>query len=253
MTEPRWMVSQDRVVKAGLKSSLNNAILTALVYGDAARHSQLQGILLPTRFALVEAVSIDLADNLHLAAPHLDLIILDAKQDVPCLLDTVKHVRGQFPDARIVALADEFELRIVALGHKMGVNAFCPAASPPEVLIGYLELMLAGQNIVHSRVLRSAIALASSWGHRPAENKLRPLNRMDLEASKLSRREMQILDCLKEGSSNKLIARRLDITEATIKVHVKAILRKIGAANRTQAAMWACQNLSHETGAMTNA
>jgi two-component system, NarL family, nitrate/nitrite response regulator NarL len=45
------------------------------------------------------------------------------------------------------------------------------------------------------------------------------------------------------GEANKVIARKLEITEATIKVHVKSILRKIGAANRTQAAMWANENL----------
>jgi two-component system nitrate/nitrite response regulator NarL len=42
-----------------------------------------------------------------------------------------------------------------------------------------------------------------------------------------------------EGEPNKLIARKLHVTEATVKVHVKAILRKIGASNRTQAAIWA--------------
>ena len=45
------------------------------------------------------------------------------------------------------------------------------------------------------------------------------------------------------GEANKVIARKLDITEATIKVHVKSILRKIGAGNRTQAAIWANENL----------
>jgi two-component system nitrate/nitrite response regulator NarL len=65
----------------------------------------------------------------------------------------------------------------------------------------------------------------------------------DLKACKLSVREREILSCLREGAPNKLIARKLEITEATIKVHVKAILRKIGAANRTQAAMWASQRL----------
>ena len=45
------------------------------------------------------------------------------------------------------------------------------------------------------------------------------------------------------GDANKVIAKRLDITESTIKVHVKSILRKIGATNRTQAAMWANENL----------
>jgi two-component system nitrate/nitrite response regulator NarL len=48
------------------------------------------------------------------------------------------------------------------------------------------------------------------------------------------------------GSSNKIIARNLDITEATIKVHVKAILRKIRVANRTQAAVWATEHLPRQ-------
>ncbi len=51
------------------------------------------------------------------------------------------------------------------------------------------------------------------------------------------------------GEPNKVIARQFDVTESTIKVHVKAILRKIGAANRTQAAMWAFDRMkpAHRT------
>ena len=49
-----------------------------------------------------------------------------------------------------------------------------------------------------------------------------------------------------EGTPNKLIARKLHVTEATVKVHVKAILRKIGATNRTQAAMWAIDHLPQQ-------
>ena len=60
----------------------------------------------------------------------------------------------------------------------------------------------------------------------------------DLKAD-LSRRELQILKCLADGDSNKLIARDLGISDATVKVHVKNILRKISATNRTQAAIWA--------------
>ena len=54
----------------------------------------------------------------------------------------------------------------------------------------------------------------------------------------LSPRETSILRCLIEGASNKCIARKIDITEATVKVHIKAILRKIRVQNRTQAAIW---------------
>jgi len=59
---------------------------------------------------------------------------------------------------------------------------------------------------------------------------------------KLSERETQILDGLVKGLANKVIARRCDITEATVKVHMKSILRKIRVGNRTQAAIWALEH-----------
>jgi two-component system nitrate/nitrite response regulator NarL len=59
---------------------------------------------------------------------------------------------------------------------------------------------------------------------------------------KLSEREAQILDGLVKGHANKVIARTWDIAEATVKVHMKSILRKIHVGNRTQAAIWALEN-----------
>lgn len=59
---------------------------------------------------------------------------------------------------------------------------------------------------------------------------------------RLSEREAQILDGLVKGHANKVIARSCDITEATVKVHMKSILRKIQVANRTQAAVWALEH-----------
>ena len=64
----------------------------------------------------------------------------------------------------------------------------------------------------------------------------------DAIAPPLSPREKSILRCLVNGDSNKCIARKIDITEATVKVHVKAILRKIRVQNRTQAAIWGMNN-----------
>jgi DNA-binding CsgD family transcriptional regulator len=58
----------------------------------------------------------------------------------------------------------------------------------------------------------------------------------------LSHRERQVLTCLAHGESNKEIARVWDISEATVKVHLKAILRKINMRNRTQAAIWAIEH-----------
>lgn len=74
-------------------------------------------------------------------------------------------------------------------------------------------------------------AEAASMRERTSPNQTRNLG--------LSERETQILQCLVEGCANKMIARRLDIAEATVKVHIKGLLRKINVNNRTQAAIWA--------------
>jgi two-component system nitrate/nitrite response regulator NarL len=63
-----------------------------------------------------------------------------------------------------------------------------------------------------------------------------------LRARKLSEREVQILESLVKGHANKVIARTCAISEATVKVHMKSILRKIRVANRTQAAVWALEH-----------
>lgn len=73
----------------------------------------------------------------------------------------------------------------------------------------------------------------------------------------MSRRELVILRTLTEGASNKIIARKLVITESTVKVHMKAILRKLRLQNRTQAAIWARTHLgelaSHYTAVTSEA
>jgi two-component system nitrate/nitrite response regulator NarL len=63
-------------------------------------------------------------------------------------------------------------------------------------------------------------------------------------APHLSNQEINVLRCLLEGDANKVIARRIHIAEATVRVYIKTILRKIRVENRTQAALWAMSNLS---------
>ena len=123
------------------------------------------------------------------------------------------------------------------------MDGFCLEATSPEVLIKSFELVMLGETVVPSAILHSIMVGAASDQDQPLQNNTAEPKLPDLKACKLSARETEILGCLTKGEPNKLIARKLAITEATIKVHVKAILRKIGAANRTQAAMWASQRL----------
>ena len=74
------------------------------------------------------------------------------------------------------------------------------------------------------------------------EASLAPSASLPALGNELSKREIEILRCLLGGQSNKAIARNLSITELTVKMHFKNVMRKIRAQNRTQAAVWAIQH-----------
>jgi two-component system nitrate/nitrite response regulator NarL len=142
---------------------------------------------------------------------------------------------------------------MVRLGYEAGVNGFCLAAIDPEVFLKSLELVMLGESVLPCGLLRSIMDWAPEAGRQPVQDtKVAGSKLSELAAFKLSARETEILKCLMKGESNKGIARKLDITEATIKAHVKAILRKTGAANRTQAAMWASQHVDQRDGTSVN-
>ena len=94
-----------------------------------------------------------------------------------------------------------------------------------------LRLVRAGEKVFPSE-------LASYIPAMPSNFAIPEISTSALREFELSCREIEILQCLTNGQSNKAIAKNLDIAEATVKVHVKRILRKAHVANRTQAALW---------------
>jgi two-component system nitrate/nitrite response regulator NarL len=205
--------------------------------------SGLQHILRDTLFAIAEAASVTGPKRLQYCSPNTALVIIEATQNTGHVLEVIRQVREQSPETRIVALADQFDLGFVRMAHEAGVTGFCLTASGPAVLINSLELVTLGESILPFEVLRPLMDAAPQNQSQPLQYDMAEPKLSDLKECKLSAREAEILGCLTKGEPNKVIARRLDITEATIKVHVKAILRKLGASNRTQAAMWASQRL----------
>jgi len=233
-----------RALKAAPDSTgLTPLISTALISDNPVLCSGLQHILRASMFALNGAAFPAGSGRLQLGGSPPALVLIEAKQSASRLVEVARRVREQFPEARIVVLADQVDLSFVRHGYEAGVNGFCLTATAPEVLINSLELVMLGETVMPSAVLR-AIAIDVNQGRNQLHQDTTAEPHLpDLKHPKLSARETQILGCLREGAPNKVIARKLDITEATIKVHVKAILRKIGATNRTQAAMWASQHL----------
>jgi len=253
MTAQTLTLVHDRSSDTDTSSTIHPAAIpTALICNNFLLRSGLQNILQGTSFALVGAASATGQRGLQHAPSKPALVIVDAHQTTGHVLEVIRQTREHFPQARIVALADQFELSFVRSGHEAGVNGFCLAGSAPEVLIKSLELVMLGETLLPFEVLRPFMGGASQNREQSLQGTMAEPRLSELKACKLSAREAQILGCLTQGEPNKVIARKLDITEATIKVHVKAILRKIGASNRTQAAIWASQRVMQRDGASVN-
>jgi two-component system, NarL family, nitrate/nitrite response regulator NarL len=146
--------------------------------------------------------------------------------------------------AKLVLLADRYVFDDVALAFQNGADAVIVKEISCEPLIESISLVAMGEKVFPSQLaddLAHCVPMAETgdWRSNAAE-------------SGLSAREIEILETIMAGMANKVIARKFDICEATVKVHVKAILRKLGVDNRTQAATWAVKHSvaapAHSTG-----
>jgi DNA-binding NarL/FixJ family response regulator len=161
------------------------------------------------------------------------------------VIEQIEHLRNKHLLARIVIVADCYRLGELVAAFRAGANGYFVDILSCDVFIRSLELVTLGQRapaflsfVLGPEGAQLCQEVAPSQKNHtipsaPTEDALGP---------QLSGREKSILRCLVEGDPNKSIARKFDIAEATVKVHVKAILRKIQVQNRTQAAVWGMNN-----------
>jgi two-component system nitrate/nitrite response regulator NarL len=204
----------------------------------------LKHLLEGTCFSITNSASDEAFYTLSCPDASPSLFILDGSDALGHIIDTAKALKDRYPEARMAVIADRFDLGFVKLARSAGVDGFCLSTNDREVLIKSLELVMLGEVVLPTSVMTLLLDMAPVSAELGAqEGAGTGLEWSDPRLRKLSTRESQILHCLTDGAPNKVIARKLDVAEATVKVHVKAILRKIGAANRTQAAMWATTHL----------
>ncbi len=193
----------------------------------------------------------------------------------PTTNELVRKVVATNPDVRVVILTASHTAADILPAFQAGASAFLRQDIPSKQLIKSLELVALGQSVMHPHFQQMARtspatpteigelaqeASGSSDGNGATSIQLFPPRLTDMRSlaavagseqgmngndvvRSLSRRELVILRTLTEGASNKIIARKLVITELTVKVHMKAILRKLRLQNRTQAAIWARTHL----------
>lgn len=159
------------------------------------------------------------------------LFILDSPPvDQQC--QQVANIQTITEDPVIVILTEEFDLHAMVACFRAGVQGYIVKSIKALPLMAALKLAAMGERVLPSSLV-DVLDRRLSFPRTPDE--------VDgsVEAAKLSPRELDVLCCLIAGYSNKVIARELSVCEATVKVHVKAILRKLKVNNRTQAAIWA--------------
>jgi len=166
-----------------------------------------------------------------------DLILLDVKMPGMTGIDTLKQLRASGVKAPVVMLTMSREDADLSAALRGGARGYLLKDIEPEELVPALEAVLQGDNVVaHELVGTLARLVGSNTGPQPAAR------RPAAHFAELTPRELEILECIADGSSNKMIARELDITDGTVKLHVKAILRKLGMRSRVEAAVAAVEH-----------
>ncbi|WP_311273148.1 MULTISPECIES: response regulator transcription factor [unclassified Rhizobium] len=134
-------------------------------------------------------------------------------------------------EARYALISDRADPEEAIAAAERGFQAFLPTALPLEIVKQALTFILGGGTYFPREALLA--------NHSPTVGRGSSTNLKGLSPQGLTGRQNEVLERLRFGKSNKHIARELNMQEATVKVHVRQIMRKLGASNRTQAALLA--------------
>ncbi len=156
------------------------------------------------------------------SAPDTDLVIIDL--DMPDMKweDGLKELRAKAANSRIVVISASEDSRDIKRVIEMGICGYIPKRSETKVLMSALKLIMDGGTYLPPSIIEAAAAVEDGRLRRSGGKTLTP-------------RQAEVLDYVAEGMSNKQIAYKMGVSEATVKLHINALLRAVGATNRTQA------------------
>jgi DNA-binding NarL/FixJ family response regulator len=165
------------------------------------------------------ATDLQAACQLAAQGPDPDLVMLDLGLPGCSGIEALERFRERFPALPVVVVSGASNPSTINAALDLGAMGFIPKSAPSEVFLSAVRLVASGGIYVPMEALRSAPHAG-------------PGSQSELE---LSPRQKEVLALLLKGLPNKLIARKLDISENTTKIHVSAVLHALGVATRTQA------------------
>lgn len=166
-----------------------------------------------------------------------------------CVPAAIATARSCLPALPIVALSDNVEAEGILGAIDKGLDGYIPISTEVKLVIDALRFVAAWGTFVPAELVLDSLDAGASGAIRVereggVDGEARSTAPQGAAAVRillkaLTPREQAVLQVLRQGKSNKHIARELDMREATVKVHVRHIMRKLGAANRTQVALLA--------------
>ena len=176
-----------------------------------------------------------------------DLVLVESTLPDPGAFELSRFFRLRFPRTVIVFVtraASQTELFEAA---RVGAAAYLRASAEPRTFVATLRRALSGEFPIDEEVVRypavaARILAQFRLGSTPPEEPPPPAPSADPLLIPLSAREIEVLDLAARGNSNKIIGRKLGISDQTVKNHVSAILRKLEVNDRTEAVVYALKN-----------
>ena len=163
----------------------------------------------------------------------LDLLLLDLSLPDADGLEGLKTLRETFPWLPVAIVSAHQERQLVLDAITLGAVGYIPKSTPRAQLLASLHQILQGQLYLPADIMRRPPP--PSRAASVASPSTTPSSRL----TRLTEKQLDVLSCMSQGMSNKQIARELNIAETTVKTHVSAILRKLGASSRVHAIVMA--------------
>jgi DNA-binding NarL/FixJ family response regulator len=181
-----------------------------------------------------EASTFDEVRSLTDGGTDFELILLDLGMPGWTGFHELGAIHERLPRALLVVVSGSERRADLLSALENGAAGYIPKSSSAKVLLGALQLVLAGGIYVPAQAIRGDLVTNHDFVADDTLTNVGPGS-----GEQLTPRQREVLERLREGKSNKLIAHELGLTEGTVKVHVTAILRLLGVRNRTQAALTA--------------
>ncbi|PIT81335.1 hypothetical protein B9Z40_11405 [Limnohabitans sp. 15K] len=155
----------------------------------------------------------------------IDLVLLDIQLPGLSGMELLKRMVKERAQLPIIMLSADHDSDTVSQALQLGASGFMPKSSLNQVLISAIRLVVAGGVYIPPEALLKSAAKPQAV--------LKPA--VSLDSLGLTNRQVDVLRLLLKGMSNKLISRQIDLAEATVKIHIRGILRALNVTTRTEA------------------